>query len=97
MTRFYSNNNRKLLAAIHKINKLQGKVNELSDLGIMMEYVIEKRQRNDFHLVSSIDESRCKTLVCRICGDDKFIVGQKEYYTALRCTNCNYDLGIHEG
>ncbi len=97
MIRFYSNNNRKLLAAIHKLNKLQGKLNELSDQDIIMEYVIEKQQQNDFHLVSSIDENRCKTLICRICGDDKFIAGQKEYFTSLKCTTCNYEVGIHEG
>ena len=77
MIKFNSNNNRDLLAKIHKLNNLEAKLNEIDDQDIMMEYVIETQQRKDFHLVSSINETRCKTLVCRICGDDKFFCWSK--------------------
>jgi hypothetical protein len=38
-----------------------------------------------------------RTLVCKLCGCEEFIVGQDAYFTAIKCTECGYELGIHEG
>lgn len=97
MIKFFSNNDPGLLASIHKLNNPQKEFTDFADQDVMMEFVVEKKQRDDFHLVSDENETRCATIVCRLCGDDQFIVGQKEYYTALKCVRCNYELGIHEG
>lgn len=97
MLKFYSNNNRDLLTDIHKLNNIQSVESEFTDQAVIMEYVIEKRQQKNFHLVKSQDEGCCETLVCKLCENDQFIIGQKEYFTALKCVNCNYEIGIHEG
>lgn len=97
MKKFYSDNNRELLASIHKLNKIKGKVNDFNDDDVIMEYVIEKKQQDDFHIVQSQEQSCCSTLVCRLCHSKRFTVGQKEYFTAIRCENCGYQVGIHEG
>jgi len=97
MKEFYSNNNQELLTTIHKLNAIEGKLVDFSDDDVIMEYVIEKKQRDDFHIKQDPEQKCCSTLVCRICGNDKFTVGQKEYFTAMSCENCGYQVGIHEG
>jgi hypothetical protein len=97
MIKFFSNNNPGLLKAIHKLNSLQKDIADFTDQDVIMEYVIEKKHRDEFHLVSDEIEKRCATIVCRLCGNDQFVIGQKEYFTAIKCTRCKYELGIHEG
>lgn len=97
MIKFYSNNNRKLLSSIHKLNKLQSDEADFNDEGVIMEYVVEKKQQKDFHLVSEPEESSCETLYCRLCGTNSFVIGQKEFFTALKCEKCGYEVSIHEG
>lgn len=97
MIKFYSNNNRKLLSSIHKLNRLPGDEVDFNDQGVIMEYVVDKKQQNDFHLVSEPHESSCETLCCRLCGTNSFVIGQKEFFSALKCENCGYEVSIHEG
>ena len=94
---FYSNNNKKLLAEIHKINCILDDVENFTDSNIIKEYVVEKKHRGDFHLDRGSQKGTCETLVCKVCGNDRFIVGQDAYFTAIKCTECGYEVGIHEG
>jgi len=97
MGQFYSKDKKDLLASIHKLNCVLTDVEAFKDNEVVLEYVIERQQRNDFHLKRGADYSGCATLVCRLCGNDKFIVGQSHYFTALKCDQCGYEVGIHEG
>lgn len=97
MLKFYSNNNRDLLAKIHSLNKLPSNESTFSDDDVIMEFVIEKQQRKEFHLISDATETSCETLICRLCGNEHFKIGQKEFFTALKCDSCGYEVGIHEG
>lgn len=96
MSLFYSNNNQSLLKDLHKNNNLKIEVEQFSDQNVIAEFVIEKKKRNDFHLERS-PQSGISTMICKICGNDKFIVGQAEFFTAIKCDECGYELGIHEG
>lgn len=58
-------------------------------------YKIE--QRGDFHIGQIYDEEPAETYICKKCGADKFIVGAGDYFTALKCTNCGWEMCIHEG
>ena len=97
MNQFYSNNNSKLLASIHKLNCILDDVENFTDEDVIMEYVLAKESKNDFHVNRGMNNERCSTLVCRICGDDKLIVGQIPFFTEVKCNTCGYEIGVHEG
>ena len=97
MEQFYSKDNKDILTSIHKLNCVLTEVEDFKDSEVILEYVIEKHQRNDFHLKRGTDNSGCSTLVCKLCGNDKFIVGQSQYFTAVKCDQCGFEVGIHEG
>jgi ribosomal protein L37E len=97
MSKFYSNNNLALLTMIREKNKSYLKDRELTEEGVIAEFVLSKEERGDFQSERGTASSGIKTLVCRICGNDSFVVGQAEYYTAVKCTACGYEIGIHEG
>lgn len=54
-------------------------------------------ERNDFHVGQIYDDYAAKTTICKKCGADKFMVGQGSYFTAIKCTNCNWEICIHDG
>lgn len=58
---------------------------------------VASEQRNEFHIGQSYEEKTCETLYCKHCGSDKFKVGQADYFTALKCTTCEYEICIHDG
>lgn len=97
MSQFYSGNNEALLKKIASMNKeaLQGV--SLSDEQIIAEFVVELIYKEDFKLKKGGLSAGVKTLVCKICKGDQFTVGQDQYYTAVKCNECGYELGIHEG
>ncbi len=37
------------------------------------------------------------TLVCVKCKTDKFVVGQADYQTILRCPECGWERVVHDG
>ena len=53
-------------------------------------------QRGDFSVGQSYTKDVCKTVICK-CGNDKFLVGQDDYFTALKCLECGIEGGIHDG
>lgn len=34
---------------------------------------------------------------CKLCGGVEFHVAQREYFTAVRCVKCKWEMRIHEG
>lgn len=97
MSLFYSGNTKSLLAAIREGNKIKKDVQQFDDRNVIAEFVINQESRKDFHLERNSDSEGISTLVCKICGNDKFIVGQADFFTAIKCDTCGYELGIHEG
>ncbi len=58
---------------------------------------LESKDRGDFHIGQSYEDKACDTIVCKVCGGDRFIVGSGSYYTALKCPNCEYEVCFHVG
>lgn len=97
MSLFYSKNDKSLLSKILKKNDLKKDLKQFDDQNVIAEFVTQKENRNDFHIDRSSYSGGISTLICKICGNDKFIVGQAEFFTAIKCDKCGYELGIHEG
>lgn len=97
MSQFYSNNNAKLLATIHKLNCMLDNVENFKDDDVIMEYVLERQSKEDFHIIPGMKDEKCATLVCRICNNDKLVVGQTAFFTAVKCGNCGYEIAVHQG
>ena len=95
MKKFYSGNNRELLKRIHLMNGVARDLGSFSDRDVIMEYVLEKKSGDDFHVGSG--DATTVQLVCRLCGADRLMVGQGPYFTAVKCINCGYEVGVHEG
>lgn len=49
-----------------------------------------------FHIGQGYDNRAAQQIKCN-CGCDKFYVGEGDYYTAIKCSNCELELCIHEG
>ena len=58
---------------------------------------IEFKSTDMFHIGQSYEREPCNQVICKICGGEKFYVGSEEYFTAIKCVNCNYEISIHEG
>ena len=97
MNKFYSGNNKQLLSRIHHLNGVEKEVADFTDRDVIMEFVLEKKDLGDFHLRADTLDEHCLTLVCRLCGNTRFTVGQSPYFTGLRCDTCGYEVGVHEG
>lgn len=60
------------------------------------EEFIETKQDHLFH-IGQYNQGLAKTVYCKHCGGKEFNVGQEYYFTAIRCTTCEYEVCIHEG
>ena len=94
---FYSNNNKSLLKKIIEKNQLDAELDEFEDDNVVSEYVLNNKDNNDFTISLGPQSKGIATLSCKICGADSFIVGQAEYFTAIKCTVCQYEIGVHDG
>ena len=54
-------------------------------------------KEGDFEIGQCYEETPAKTLICKKCKSKKFIVGQGNYFTAIKCEKCEYEICIHEG
>ena len=50
-----------------------------------------------FHIGQSYDEKKAQQIKCHKCGCTEFNVAQGNYYTAIRCSSCEWECCIHEG
>ena len=61
------------------------------------ESVITEKENGDFVIGQRYEDKPAKTLFCKRCGTNKFVVGQNSYFTAIKCEKCDYQLCIHNG
>lgn len=57
----------------------------------------EKKEDGLFHIGQSYEETVAKTIYCKNCGGKEFNVGSGNYFTAIRCVKCEWELCIHDG
>lgn len=50
-----------------------------------------------FHIGQCYGEKVAATVVCKRCGSANFFVGRGDYYTAIKCPTCAWEICIHEG
>jgi len=50
-----------------------------------------------FIIGQSYEKVSATTLSCKKCGSMMFNVGKSSCYTAIKCTNCSWQLCIHDG
>jgi len=50
-----------------------------------------------FHIGQSYEDEAAKVLKCKICGGMEFNVGRGDYYTAIKCIKCEWELCVHNG
>ena len=50
-----------------------------------------------FHIGQSYEEKAAITMQCIFCLGREFNVGVGNYFTAIRCVKCEWELCIHEG
>ena len=62
-----------------------------------IEFGLKAVDRGDFHIGQCYENTPAKTLICSVCGNDRFIVGQGSYFTAIKCDKCEYEICIHDG
>jgi hypothetical protein len=61
------------------------------------DFTVQKPERKDFTIGQSYEVYAATTIICKNCGGDKFIVGQGDFYTAIKCPACNLEMCIHDG
>ena len=50
-----------------------------------------------FHIGQSYEEVPASKTVCTDCGGSEFYVGQGSYFTAIKCTTCEWEICVHQG
>lgn len=58
---------------------------------------LEEKEEIEFNIGQCYADEPAKTLVCKHCESDKFKVAQGDYFTAVKCVNCEYEVCIHDG
>lgn len=61
------------------------------------EYVRAVPEDDTFHIGQRYTGVAAETIACKACGGRQFEVGRGEYYTAIRCPKCEWEVCIHEG
>ena len=60
--------------------------------------VIEEVPEDETFVIGQCYEARAATtLSCKKCKGVEFKVGSSNYYTAIKCIACNWQLCIHNG
>ncbi len=61
------------------------------------ETTVSELEDGLFHCGQIYEDTPAKTLQCKLCGSKEFNVGTGNYFTAIKCKNCEYELCIHDG
>ena len=69
---------------------------EYVDPIVVEEFVVAKKD-GLFHIGQSYKEEVADTVFCKHCGGKEFNVGTGDYFTAIRCVTCHYEICIHDG
>jgi len=64
---------------------------------IEQEDFIEFSDEDEFEIGQEYTNEPDKKIICKYCKSDKWIVGQGEYHTSIKCINCKYEICIHNG
>ena len=59
--------------------------------------VLKFTDEDEFEIGQGYERMPAKKLRCKKCNSDKFKVGQGDYFTAIKCVNCGWEICIHEG
>lgn len=59
--------------------------------------ILEESDEDLFEIGQVYDNDPAKKLVCKLCGNDKFYIGKGDYFTALKCPTCLYEICVHDG
>ena len=60
--------------------------------------VIEELEGDETFIIGQVYEDvAATTLCCKKCKNTAFRVGRGSYYTAIKCTACDWQLCIHDG
>jgi len=73
-------------------------INEYDAYQDVVDGLVENDISIKWHIGAS-DKTNSTQLKCKKCGSDKFHVARDEgqYFTAIKCPNCEYEICIHEG
>ncbi len=61
------------------------------------EHYLKEKEEIEFNIGQSYEETPARTLICKYCGGEEFKVGQGDYFTAIKCIKCEYEVCIHDG
>jgi hypothetical protein len=61
------------------------------------DVLVKSADSEYFEIGQSYDKEAATTLACAKCGSVEFNVGQGDYFTAIRCPICLWQLCIHDG
>lgn len=72
---------------------------EEEDIWIPKEKVLDFKKDELFHIGQSYghESGKADTAHCKNCGGKEFNVGIGDYYTAVRCVACEFEICVHEG
>lgn len=59
--------------------------------------VIKEVDEDEFEIGQSYEKTPAKKIKCRKCGSKEFIVGVGNYFTAIKCPKCKWEMCIHDG
>ena len=59
--------------------------------------ILKEVDQGDFSIGQCYEKTPAKTLICKKCGANTFIVGIGSYFTAIKCKKCKWELCIHNG
>lgn len=59
--------------------------------------VLIESEDDEFEIGQCYEDIPAKKLICKKCGEDNFFVGVGNYYTAIKCKKCKWELCIHSG
>lgn len=60
-------------------------------------YVEQVNPPDPFRIGQCYANKPAAKLACAACGNDKFSVGSSDYFTAIRCDDCGWEVCIHNG
>lgn len=60
-------------------------------------YLLKEDETIKFHVGQSYTKDTAKAIACSICGGNEFNVGQGDFFTAIKCVKCQWEMCIHEG
>jgi hypothetical protein len=50
-----------------------------------------------FHIGQSYEKEKARQIRCKQCGGEDFNIAMGNWYIAIKCTRCQWELGVHDG